>query len=615
MALEIGGGITIGGGISVIESTSESVIPNSFTVGYYTDGSYTYEGAYVVDPVNSTTQLGSPDFGTITSDYIYGIFHQTNSLGQEVTSILLKEGSYSGFNVFNGVIGSDLVTYPRVFTVDGTSYIFYLGSFGYHAQGDILSLASAMEGSLKTALYNPNLQISLTPDTIIVGSRVSGYETFYGANRLGDPYGVVVSDYIDRIAYSPMTGTALSLKDGTYTGFSVTGGAIDGDTSNSTRKFTINNTEVTFTCMGNAPYMVYVIMNSSDALNLQSLVGETIPVLYDPNAQTSSGTGYLVSGTITVANNYGISFGWQAGTYGSSTLSIMGPAIAIRYDSAYPRTEINFLTGTYAGVVIDNNTVGGETNVTVVIDGITEVLTMDGNGNAIIANDPFGLENKVGQTLDVTITPGSSNGASVFTSNVDYNNGSSSPPGMFISGPGPYTVMLDPTFWTNSAGYALVEALTSGDTFDVTMPMTGNTAFTLTLTQSWSGSPYKTTQVTSSSPLTLDFGTNSVPTSITLPAPSNSVTYTGWPLSYGQGVYMSGNNLQINSSSNASELWAVYGTLTTGTPISFVIDDVSHSGVIGDPATGGGGPSAPYITVVPDDGNTYFGNVSSVTIG
>jgi len=610
MALEIGGGITIGGGISVIESSSGSGIPNSFTVESHYDGSYTYEGAYVVDPINSTTQLGTPDFGTINSDYIYGIYHQTNSMGAEITSILLKEGSYSGFNVFNGVIGSDLVTYPRVFTIGGTPYTFYRGAFGYHADGDILSLASAPTGAMRTALYNPSIQISLTPDTILVSSRVSGSETFYGANRLGDSFGIVVSDYIDKITYSNMSGTSIMLKDGNYPGFSVTGGAIDGDISNATRKFTINNTQVTFTCMGNSPYMVYVVMmNSSDVLNLQSLVGETIPVLYDPNAQSGGG-------------------GEESGAY---------------------------LGGT------------------------------------------------------------------------DYANGTSSPPGMYIIGSGPYTVMIDSTFWTNSAGYTLVEALVSGDTFDVTMPLTGDTVFTLTLTQDWSGSPYKTAQVTSSVPLTLGMGVDNVPTSIALPSgPSSTtyleanttfngtqappwvvtslynngtlfklttnsdpsaeflaamnsltngsqitlldnsfgeisitltsgfdgtfsagnqsfsanctsstvdllyqitsmtivssssggpVTYSGWPLFYGQGVYMSGNNLQINSETNAAELWAVYGTLTTGTPISFVIDDISHSGVIGDPATGGGGPLAPYITVVPDDGNTYYGTVSSVTIG
>jgi len=95
---------------------------------------------------------------------------------------------------------------------------------------------------------------------------------------------------------------------------------------------------------------------------------------------------------------------------------------------------------------------------------------------------------------------------------------------------------------------------------------------------------------------------------------SSSITYTGWPLVYGQGVYLYNDNLQINNSTNAAALWAVYLSLTPGTPISFVINGTTYSTTINNPARGGGGPSAPYISLVPGHG-APSGIVSSVTIG
>ena len=97
-------------------------------------------------------------------------------------------------------------------------------------------------------------------------------------------------------------------------------------------------------------------------------------------------------------------------------------------------------------------------------------------------------------------------------------------------------------------------------------------------------------------------------------APPSSITYTGWPLVYGQGVYLSGNNLQVNDSTNAAALWAVYSSLTPGTPISFVISGTTYTTTIADPATGGGGMIAPYISLVAGHGASS-GIVSSVIIG
>jgi hypothetical protein len=93
------------------------------------------------------------------------------------------------------------------------------------------------------------------------------------------------------------------------------------------------------------------------------------------------------------------------------------------------------------------------------------------------------------------------------------------------------------------------------------------------------------------------------------------ITYTGWPTEfYYQGVYLySSTNLQINNETNAAALWAVYNTLTPGTPISFIINNTPYYTTIADPARGGGGMIAPYISIVAT--TVFDGIVSSVTIG
>jgi hypothetical protein len=97
-------------------------------------------------------------------------------------------------------------------------------------------------------------------------------------------------------------------------------------------------------------------------------------------------------------------------------------------------------------------------------------------------------------------------------------------------------------------------------------------------------------------------------------AEPTSTTYTGWPLVYGQGVYLSSSTrLQVNNATNAAALWAVYNTLTPGTPISFIINNTPYYTVVADPTFGGGGPEAPYISIVAT--TVFNGIVASVTIG
>lgn len=198
----------------------------------------------------------------------------------------------------------------------------------------------------------------------------------------------------------------------------------------------------------------------------------------------------LATGTITVGNQID-RYGWSAGQFGDSTFSIMGPVVAIIYDSAFPRTEVRFLTGTYGSVVIDFDTVDGETSITAVVDGITETLTMNGSGIAIIANDPFDLANKVGQTLNVSITPGvvdsGGGGATTYTnSSTTFLGNGDGPPWVISSLYNGGTSFKVATASTPSSEFiSALNALTTGSVITVVDANEG--PITVTLTSGFDG--------------------------------------------------------------------------------------------------------------------------------
>ena len=353
--ITFGGGITIGAGIQA-DAPTNAPTPNSIVVATINESGYDWYGAY--EYTSGYYPFYISDFGTVTSDYLYAVMYQTDGYNNVQTYIALNDGSYTGFTVTNGVIDSDLKSYPRVFTIGGTNYTLTLqgNPAGYYVvQGDPLSLASSV-GSTITTVYNPAIQPSLTPNSIIVAELISGYNTYYGADKgLSIGYGTIVSDYLKTVVYNNPT-TMIILTPGTYTGFTVdSNGLIDGD-STTARTFTVNNIDAVFTVSGSVPNYVYVNMGNPFSLNAN--VGNTLTAVYDPAAQPVPGPGEFVSGTMTVgtANIYGTDYwGWDSFAptpYGSSTISPppSGPTMKISYTPTppgmgpTPTTTIQFVT-------------------------------------------------------------------------------------------------------------------------------------------------------------------------------------------------------------------------------------------------------------------------------
>ena len=530
MAIVIGAGISIGGGIGLGADAPAGgggggPTPDTFTVANLVDGSTNYYGAY--NYTSGANSLGISDFGTITSDYFYGIYYRDDG-ASTYSSILLNNGTYSGFTVFNGIIDSDPSGYPRVFTIGGVDYIFYHNGSGIYTRpgSDALGLAASV-GSTVSAVYNPAAQLTIPTGSILVGTYTSGFYTQYGANRSTPGYGYVNTDYIQSIDYdSSNPSTTIQLVPGTYTGFTVAAnGAVDSDGTGS-KVFTVSGTNSTFNVVGPSNNLIYLNM-SSDTFGLVANLGQVVTAVYEPAQNTGGGGGggggggAFATGTMTVGTNDLGAYGWADMQYGSSSFSGGGSGVMlIRYESS--NTTIYLMSGTYNGVVIDTSagTVGGETSITVTIDGITATLAVTGN-HADTSGDAFSLQSKNGQTLNVSMTAGAGGGggggggATTYSVNTDY---SSSPSGISFQDnyDSTYQVTITQPFWTNAAGFTALSALTMGSTFTVTMPLGGSSPRTITLSSSWSGSSIKTTTVTSSSPLTLPGGSNNVPLTVTV---------------------------------------------------------------------------------------------------
>lgn len=439
--ITIGAGIAIGAGIQADAPVAGgggggSPTPDSFTVATLNNGSYDYYGAY--NYTSGSSNLGIADFGVVTSDYIYGVFLYTDNSMSYSTSILLNNGTYSGFSVVNGAIDNDVSGYPRVFTIGGVNYTAYYsgsGAFYYLPNGsDVLGLAASV-GSTVSVVYNPGIQLTIPSGSIYVGTYTPSLDPYYGASRVVNQFGFVNTDYISDISWVNLgftNFTTIKLVPGTYTGFTVAAdGTIDGDTSGS-KVFTVDGTNATFSIAGNAPNYTY--SNTGNPFSLNTKTGQVITTVYDPAQNTGGGGGggasAFTTGTITVGFNGFDTYGYAFGQYGSSSFSPpTDPVIDIKFDSAYMpsgRTQVSLISGTYNGVVIDNSTytVDGESTITVTIDGVSAELTLAGSLTATVAGDPFSLQAKNTQTLNVSMVAGTVAPAATAsgTLTVGYNN-------------------------------------------------------------------------------------------------------------------------------------------------------------------------------------------------
>lgn len=513
-------------------TVNSGVTPNSMIVAQNEPGGY-YYGA-------SNGAGGGTPFGTITSDYFNAVYSTDFNDGGAISNyVYMIDGTYSGFTVTYGIIESDLITYPRVFTIDNNNYTFILDTasgYNRYLYYGSLGFASSIGNTISVS-FDPALTPSVTSNTIIVGSW-SGYGmSLFGASNGQSPsgmstqvnFGTIVSDYINQIIYNGTVTNIVLKNGGPYMGpGTVTDGWLSGDTTGSFRIFTINNTDYEFTAAGTGSNKYYTYTGNAGLFI--GTVGTEIPVIY-ANSQSSGPN--TTNGTITVGTSAG-EYGWKANTFGSGNF-IPGMMKQLYYDGT--DTQVWFKTGTYTGsIVVDDSaaTVGGEANVTVTVSGTQQIgaltTTNSFGPKATFSGDVFSLSSNNGQTLTVAIDAGGGGGggggggSTTYTATTDYSTGGSGPPGIsFMSIGGPYTsigVIVDPTGWTNSAGANALLALTSSSTFTVSaIPDGGGTAITstITLTSGWA-SLYGSAQradITASPPVATSYP-DYVPLSVTV---------------------------------------------------------------------------------------------------
>lgn len=598
MALEIGGGISIGGGITFQEDVAPVILPNTMTIANDSANGSFYYGA---DPLS--LYGGMPSM--LNSDLINAVlvyFYDNNS--PSTARIYLKQGLNSGHYVdYSGSIDGDSHTYPRTFIVAGTSYTFVFDepnySYVYNGNLNFPSLVGETIG----IEWDGNSTTPLTNSVIV--SAFEGYgQSFFGASKgknhsgqqWGPVYGTVYSTLFNEVAYysSGMSGsTRIILNDGVYSGFTVSSGFINNDNSSS-QVFKINGTRYSFNTTGSGSNASYIRMGD---VGMVTEAGTVRTVEYDPNNQ--GGDGHTASGTITPDNQMSL-YGAVPGMMGSINL-IPEMLHTINYDMMQNTTYVIFKTGTYyGGIVVDDTaaTIDGQTDVTITIDNRTNTGTLQSSNGGIgpsitFTGNPFLLTSMLGTPRTLTIDVVVPTTAVTYLSSIDYSPGAQMPPGVYIIGPNPsnnYSVYLSQSFWYISAGFEALHSLTTGDTFDVTMPLTGGTVYTITLLGAWQGpGPDYWTDVSSSSPLSLPGGSDNAPSSVIISTNSGpsgtsiAPTYTAapWVITYSTSPLSL--NIWYNSMSDAQYVAA--STAVMGNVVSFSISGTEYRAIINSVST------------------------------
>lgn len=525
-----------------------------------------------------------PAFGTVTG----GTQILVNvDVGGGFTQLNIADGSYTGFTVTNGAVDGD-TSNSQYFTVDGTTTSFTIASTGvgtykYLASGDPFGLTSKLGQTLAVDLVVPGVflfgDITVGTDGIIYGWDQYGS---VGSSTISYP-----PDASNGIYYRTFGSyTRIELQPGTYYGVVIDGGTNTVDGGN-TITATIGGVSSMLT-VGN---MLRADV-AGDPFDLQSKNGQTLAVSVVAGGTPPPPTpGQFVSGNMTVGtvNEYGTDFwGWDPygiTPYGSATIPTppTGPTLRIIYSTVLPGgggngTQINFISGTYGNIVVDGSaaTIDGETSVTVTIDSVVQtgtLVTVSGGCKLFFAGDVFSLQSKNGQTLAVTMDAGGGGATTTYTANTDYSTSGSG--GMQFTASGPpntYNVSLNQFNWSNVAGYTALSNLTSGNTFAVTMPLSGSTSYTITLSSSWSGGGGSlSTVATANSSLPLSGGSTNIPSTITVTTGGGGggTTYTSSGNWSSSGLYNYGSwQVNLNLTTASAELLAALNALTIGSTFS-----------------------------------------------
>lgn len=478
MSLTIGPGVTINTGVTLNggPAASGGPTPNSIVVATLPYNNTTYTGANDGTNIWVMTNM---TFGTITSDYISEIAYQYAG-DKDQTDIILKTGNYTGFTVdANGAIDGDLPSYRRNFTIGNSSYYFtYNGVYAYTRYTDVASLTSSV-GSTLSLVYNPNAQTSYSNDTLWIEGYSDNYVTLYGCNtdyNTNPVFGQLRSDSIQYIYYNQgASQTRIKMIDGTFTGFSVSSGAIDSDTNGSNRVFTINASTYTFTFNSSQEYYTAV----GDALSLVNNVGSNWSVIYDPNAQ--GGGGSSGTGTYTISTDYsdgssgppGISFMSPGGPYTSEGV-IVDPTAWVDSDGA---TALLALTSG-STFTVSTTPAGGGSPVTATITLTSSWATLYGSAQRADISTSTSVSTSYPNYVPFSVTIG----GGVFVEGTDWLAGP--PPGLSVGGSGgQYNITVFDSAWNNTSARDAILATTTGQVF--TCIIGGNT-ITVTLTSTWS---------------------------------------------------------------------------------------------------------------------------------
>lgn len=276
-----------------------------------------------------------------------------------------------------------------------------------------------------TPVISSNATLTVTSSVIQNSIDVASYNGAYGAGdgtqsyiQSGTAYGTVTSNLISSFAFingSDVGGkTVIELKDGSYPGYDVLNGAIGMDSAGSRRTFTIAGTNAVFQYDGFDAYF----KNGSDPFGLQAAVGTNVTVLYDPNQQSTYGTGFDVD-TITYNSTtyYGANRDINdnfAPVFGFINLDA-DYLLRIVYDGTNTKVKFNpgyYIYGSTAMTltVQSNGAIESDTNGStkyLKVNGTNQTLTFNSStGHYTASGDVFSLYNNLGQTLSALYDTG-----------------------------------------------------------------------------------------------------------------------------------------------------------------------------------------------------------------
>jgi len=399
-------------------------------------------------------------------DLITGTYSQNINGSGYPTITVITDTTINGYSVLRITDGNNVTatsTSAQNHT-GGVRFVFVGDPWGLQAQGSFgylyinnISYLDDGSGFMPVAYGDINIGSNFQGDSF-------GWTTEYGSSY-------IQPTMLDQIYYFSPIGTVVQFISGTYGSIVVDGSALTVG-GKDTVTVTIGGVKQSGTLESGGPGPKVVF--SGDTFGLQSKNGQTSTVLVV--AGTATPAGQVAGGTITVGTdpfNPGGVYGYFPATgAGSSTINpaMVGQIVWFSGGGPSGSTNVRLPSGTYGSVVVDGSlgTVNGETQLTVVVDGISQTGTLYASGSyveLILAGDPYGLQSKNGQTLTVSVIAGAGagGGRTTYTPSGNWYGGS-----WMEQGGVQWQVRFFLESSPNSALLARLNSLTNGDLIDIT---------------------------------------------------------------------------------------------------------------------------------------------------